>query len=195
MPTFTGSWPITTSGLCPKSTPTAPPNRRGGRWRQQPSTLPQNVNNVGGDGAPGLPHHLTTFGLDHQPHFPSIWVCWRRLERFVATRPIEGLRRIGAGEWSKRQQILPSCPTSLPPGDTRPGAITAQGSTRIHTFVPVNSSRWGWSATQMPNFAERTPSRRATWRRRRPVVTGYPYGTFIEHLYPVDVGLDMTGRL
>jgi hypothetical protein len=79
-------------------------------------------------------------------------------------------------------------PDQRGPGDTDPAPITATGVYQnIHTVVPVNLFTWGWSTTQMPNFAE-TNNIAAHMAAPNAGGNGYPYGSIIEQLYPVDGG-------
>ncbi len=79
-------------------------------------------------------------------------------------------------------------PDQRGPGDTDPAPITATGVYQnIHTVVPVNLFTWGWSTTQMPNFAE-TRNIAAHMAAPNAGGNGYPYGSIIEQLYPVDGG-------
>ena len=79
-------------------------------------------------------------------------------------------------------------PDQRGPGDTDPAPITATGVYQnIHTVVPVNLFTWGWSTTQMPNYAE-TRNIAAHMAAPNAGGNGYPYGSIIEQLYPVDGG-------
>jgi hypothetical protein len=79
-------------------------------------------------------------------------------------------------------------PDQRGPGDTDPAPITATGVYQnIHTVVPVNLIPWGWTSTRMPNYAE-TLNIAAHMAARNAGGNGYPYGSIIDQLYPVDGG-------
>ena len=79
-------------------------------------------------------------------------------------------------------------PDQRGPGDTDPAPITATGVYQnIHTNARVNLFTWGWSSTQMPNYAE-TRNIAAHMAAANAGGNGYPYGSIIEELYPVDGG-------
>ena len=79
-------------------------------------------------------------------------------------------------------------PDQRGPGDTDPAPITATGVYQnIHTNAAVNLYTWGWSSTQMPNYAE-TRNIAAHMAAPNAGGNGYPYGSIIEQLYPVDGG-------
>jgi hypothetical protein len=79
-------------------------------------------------------------------------------------------------------------PDQRGPGDTDAAPITATGVYQnIHTVVPVNLFPWGWSSTQMPNYAE-TRNIAAHMSASNAGGNGYPFGSIIDQLYPVDGG-------
>jgi hypothetical protein len=79
-------------------------------------------------------------------------------------------------------------PDQRGPGDTDPAPITATGVYQnIHTNARVNLFTWGWTATQMPNFAE-TNNIAAHMAAPNAGGNSYPSGSIIEELYPVDGG-------
>jgi hypothetical protein len=79
-------------------------------------------------------------------------------------------------------------PDQRGPGDTDPAPLTATGVYQnIHTNARVNLFTWGWTSTQMPNFAE-TNNIAAHMTAPNAGGNGYPYGSIIEELYPVDGG-------
>src|SRR6266496_5939381 len=79
-------------------------------------------------------------------------------------------------------------PDQRGPGDTDPAPITATGVYQnIHTAARVNLYTWGWSSTSMPNLAE-TRNIAAHMAAPNAGGNGYPYGSIIEELYPVDGG-------
>ena len=79
-------------------------------------------------------------------------------------------------------------PDQRGPGDTDPAPITATGVYQnIHTDAAVNLFTWGWTTTQMPNYAE-THNIAAHMAAPNAGGNGYPYGSIIEQLYPVDGG-------
>ncbi len=79
-------------------------------------------------------------------------------------------------------------PDQRGPGDTDAAPITATGVYQnIHTVVPVNLFTWGWSETQMPNYAE-TRNIAAHMSAPNAGGNGYPFGSIIEQLYAVDGG-------
>jgi len=79
-------------------------------------------------------------------------------------------------------------PDQRGPGDTDPAPITATGVYQnIHTVASVNLYTWGWTTTQMPNYAE-TNNIAAHMAAPNAGGNGYAYGSIIEQLYPVDGG-------
>ena len=74
------------------------------------------------------------------------------------------------------------------PNDTDAAPITATGVYQnIHTVVPVNLFPWGWSSTHMPNYNE-TRNIAAHMAAPNAGGNGYPFGSIIDQLYPVDGG-------
>src|SRR5204863_10220956 len=66
--------------------------------------------------------------------------------------------------------------------------ITATGVYQnIHTNARVNLYTWGWTTTQMPNYAE-TNNIAAHMAAANAGGNAYPYGSIIGELYPVDGG-------
>src|SRR5205823_1381171 len=101
-------------------------------------------------------------------------------------------RGTSAGSEPEEMAIVNKIRTLVPdqrgPGDTDPAPITATGVYQnIHTVVPVNLFTWGWSAMQMPNYAE-TNNIAAHMAAPNAGGNGYPYGSIIQQLYPVDGG-------
>src|SRR5207245_11385726 len=97
-------------------------------------------------------------------------------------------RATSAGSEPEEKAIINKIRTLVPdqraPGDTDPAPITATGVYQnIHTVVPVNLFTWGWSNTQMPNYAE-TRNIAAHMAAPNAGGNGYPYGSIIEELYP-----------
>ena len=83
---------------------------------------------------------------------------------------------------------MPLVPDQRGPGDTDAAPLTTTGVYQnIHTVVPVNLFPWGWSATHMPNYAE-TFNIAAHMNAPNAGGNGYPYGSIIDQLYPVDGG-------
>jgi hypothetical protein len=79
-------------------------------------------------------------------------------------------------------------PDQRGPGDTDPAPITATGVYQnIHTNAADNLFSWGWTSTQMPNYAE-TNNIAAHMAAPNAGGNGYSYGSIIEQLYPVDGG-------
>ena len=101
-------------------------------------------------------------------------------------------RGTSAGSEPEEMAIVNKIRTLVPdqrgPGDTDPAPITATGVYQnIHTVVPVNLFTWGWTTTQMPNYAE-TRNIAAHMAAPNAGGNGYPFGSIIEQLYPVDGG-------
>src|SRR5882724_3177373 len=113
-------------------------------------------NNVGGDGCSWPPTAFDHFGVDNNRNFPFKWGCCGGSSGFVCDQTYRGT---SAGSEPEEMAIVNKILTLVPdqrgPGDTDPAPITATGVYQnIHTVVPVNLFTWGWSTTQMPNFAE-----------------------------------------
>jgi len=127
--------------------------------------------------------------VDNNRNFPFKWGCCGGSSGFVCDQTYRGT---SAGSEPEEMAIVNKILTLVPdqrgPGDTDPAPITATGVYQnIHTVVPVNLFTWGWSATQMPNFAE-TNNIAAHMAASNAGGNGYPYGSIIEQLYPVDGG-------
>ena len=149
----------------------------------------KNGNNIGGGGCSWPPTAGDHFGVDNNRNFPFHWGCCNGSSGFVCDQTYRGT---SAGSEPEDMAIVNKIRTLVPdqrgPGDTDPAPITATGVYQnIHTVVPVNLFTWGWSATQMPNFAE-TRNIAAHMAAPNAGGNGYPYGSIIEELYPVDGG-------
>jgi len=149
----------------------------------------KNGNNIGGGGCSWPPTPFDHFGVDNNRNFPFKWGCCGGSSGFVCDQTYRGT---SAGSEPEEMAIVNKIRTLVPdqrgPGDTDPAPITATGVYQnIHTVVPVNLFPWGWSTTQMPNFAE-TRNIAAHMAAPNAGGNGYPYGSIIEQLYPVDGG-------
>lgn len=149
----------------------------------------KNGNNVGGGGCSWPPTAFDHFGVDNNRNFPFKWGCCGGSSGFVCDQTYRGT---SAGSEPEDMAIVNKIRTLVPdqrgPGDTDPAPITATGVYQnIHTVVPVNLFTWGWSSTQMPNYAE-TRNIAAHMAAPNAGGNGYPYGSIIEQLYPVDGG-------
>jgi Zinc carboxypeptidase len=149
----------------------------------------KNGNNFGGGGCAWPPTAFNHFGIDNNRNFPFHWGCCGGSSGFVCDQTYRGT---SAGSEPEDMAIVNKIRTLVPdqrgPGDTDPAPITATGVYQnIHTVVPVNLFTWGWSTMQMPNFAE-TRNIAAHMAAPNAGGNGYPYGSIIEQLYPVDGG-------
>src|SRR5438132_3098539 len=149
----------------------------------------KNGDNVGGGGCSWPPTAFDHFGVDNNRNFPFKWGCCGGSSGFVCDQTYRGT---SAGSEPEEMAIVNKIRTLVPdqrgPGDTDPAPIIATGVYQnIHTVVPVNLFPWGWSTTQMPNFAE-TRNIAAHMAAPNAGGNGYPYGSIIEQLYPVDGG-------
>ena len=149
----------------------------------------KNGNNVGGGGCSWPPTAFDHFGVDNNRNFPFHWGCCSGSSGFVCDQTYRGT---SAGSEPEDMAIVNKLRTLVPdqrgPGDTDPAPITATGVYQnIHTVVPVNLFPWGWTSTRMPNYAE-TNNIAAHMAAPNAGGNGYPYGSIIEQLYPVDGG-------
>ena len=149
----------------------------------------KNGNNVGGGGCSWPPTSFNHFGVDNNRNFPFHWGCCGGSSGLVCEQTYRGT---SAGSEPEDMAIVNKLRTLVPdqrgPGDTDAAPITATGVYQnIHTVVPVNLFPWGWSSTQMPNYAE-TRNIAAHMAAPNAGGNGYPYGSIIEQLYPVDGG-------
>ena len=149
----------------------------------------KNGNNFGGGGCSWPPTAFNHFGVDNNRNFPFHWGCCGGSSGFVCAQTYRGT---SAGSEPETMAIVNKIRTLVPdqrgPGDTDPAPITATGVYQnIHTVVPVNLFTWGWSTTQMPNYAE-TRNIAAHMSAPNAGGNGYPYGSIIEQLYVVDGG-------
>jgi hypothetical protein len=149
----------------------------------------KNGNNVGGSGCAWPPTAFDHFGVDNNRNFPFKWGCCGGSSGFVCDQTYRG---ISAGSDPEDMAIVNKIRTLVPdqrgPGDTDPAPITTTGVYQnIHTVASVNLFTWGWTNTQMPNYAE-TRNIAAHMAAPNAGGNGYPYGSIIEELYPVDGG-------
>ncbi len=154
-----------------------------------PYLFRKNGNNVGGSGCSWPPSSFSQFGVDNNRNFPFHWACCNGSSGFVCDQTYRGL---SAGSEPETMAITNKLRALVPdqrgPGDTDPAPITATGVYQnIHTVVPVNLYTWGWSSTRMPNYAE-TNNIAAHMAAKNAGGNGYPYGSIIDQLYPVDGG-------
>jgi hypothetical protein len=149
----------------------------------------KNGNNVGGGGCSWPPTAFDHFGVDNNRNFPFHWGCCNGSSGAVCDQTYRGT---SAGSDPETMAIFNMIRTLVPdqrgPGDTDPAPITATGVYQnIHTDAAVNLYTWGWSSTQMPNYAE-TNNIAAHMAAPNAGGNGYPYGSIIDQLYPVDGG-------
>jgi hypothetical protein len=149
----------------------------------------KNGDNVGGSGCAWPPTPFDHFGVDNNRNFPFKWGCCGGSSGAVCDQTYRGT---SAGSDPETMAIFNMIRTLVPdqrgPGDTDPAPITATGVYQnIHTDAAVNLFTWGWTSTQMPNYAE-TRNIAAHMAAVNAGGNGYPYGSIIEELYPVDGG-------
>jgi len=149
----------------------------------------KNGNNVGGSGCSWPPTASDQFGVDDNRNFPFHWGCCNGSSGNVCDQTYRGT---SAGSDPEDMAIVNMIRTLVPdqrgPGDTDPAPLTATGVYQnIHTDAAVNLYDWGWSSTQMPNYAE-TNNIAAHMTAPNAGGNGYPYGSIIGELYPVDGG-------
>src|SRR5438309_618202 len=145
--------------------------------------------NFGGSGCSWPPTASNQFGVDNNRHFPFHWGCCNGSSGLVCDQTYRGT---SAGSDPETMAIVNKIRTLVPdqrgPGDTDPAPITATGVYQnIHTNAAVNLYTWGWTNTQMPNYAE-TNNIAAHMAAPNAGGNGYPYGSIIQQLYPVDGG-------
>jgi hypothetical protein len=149
----------------------------------------KNGDNVGGDGCSWPPTISDQFGVDNNRNFPFKWGCCGGSSDFVCDQTYRGT---SSGSDPEDMAIVNMLRTLVPdqrgPGDTDPAPITATGVYQnMHTNARVNLFPWGWTTTQMPNFAE-TNNIGAHMAASNAGGNGYPFGSIIEELYTVDGG-------
>src|SRR5215510_10105227 len=149
----------------------------------------KNGDNVGGEGCSWPPTAFDHFGVDNNRNFPFKWGCCGGSSGFVCDQTYRGT---SAGSDPEDMAIVNQIRTLVPdqrgPGETDPAPITATGVYQnIHTNAADNLFSWGWTTTQMPNFAE-TNNIAAHMTAPNAGGNGYPYGSIIEELYTVDGG-------
>ncbi len=154
-----------------------------------PYLFRKNGDNVGGNGCSWPPSSFNQFGVDNNRNFPFRWGCCNGSSGSVCDLTYRG---VSAGSEPETMAIVNMLRALVPdqrgPGDTDPAPITATGVYQnLHTVVPVNLYTWGWSNTRMPNYAE-TNNIAAHMSARNAGGNGYPYGSIIDQLYPVDGG-------
>ena len=128
-------------------------------------------------------------GVDNNRNFPFKWGCCGGSSGVACEQTYRGT---SAGSEPETMAIVNKLRTLVPdqrgPGDTDPAPITATGVYQnVHTVVPVNLFTWGWSETQMPNYAE-TRNIAAHMSAPNAGGNGYAFGSIIEELYVVDGG-------
>jgi carboxypeptidase T len=149
----------------------------------------KNGDNVGGGGCAWPPTISDHFGVDNNRNFPFKWGCCNGSSGFVCDQTYRGT---AAGSDPEDLAIVNKLRTLVPdqrgPNDTDPAPITATGVYQnMHTDAEVNLFSWGWTSTQMPNFAE-TNNIAAHMSARNAGGNGYPFGSIINELYTVDGG-------
>ena len=154
-----------------------------------PYLFRKNADNVGGSGCSWPPSAFDQFGVDDNRNFPFHWGCCNGSSGFVCDQTYRGP---SAGSEPEDTAILNKLRALVPdqrgPLDTDPAPITATGVYQnLHSDAAVNLFAWGWTSTPMPNFAE-TNNIAAHMSARNAGGNGYPYGSIIGELYPVDGG-------
>jgi len=149
----------------------------------------KNGNNVGGAGCSWPPTVSDHFGVDDNRNFPFHWGCCNGSSGAVCDQTYRGT---SAGSEPEDMAIVNKLRTLVPdqrgPGDTDPAPLTATGVYQnIHTDAAVNLFTWGWTSTQIPNYAE-TRNIAAHMNAPNAGGNGYPFGSIIDELYPVDGG-------
>jgi hypothetical protein len=149
----------------------------------------KNGDNVGGDRCAWPPQISDQFGVDNNRNFPFHWGCCGGSSSFVCD---ETYRGTASGSDPEDMAIVNKLRTLVAdqrgPNDTDPAPITATGVYQnMHTDAAVNLFPWGWTATRMPNYAE-TNNIAAHMSARNAGGNGYPFGSIINELYPVDGG-------
>ena len=149
----------------------------------------KNGDNLGGGGCSWPPTAFDHFGVDNNRNFPFKWGCCGGSSSFVCDQTYRGT---SSGSEPENIAIVNKLRTLVPdqrgPGDTDPAPITATGVYQnIHTVVPVNLFSWGWTSTRMPNYSE-TRNIAAHMSAVNAGGNGYPFGSIIDQLYPVDGG-------
>ena len=141
----------------------------------------KNSDNVGGEGCSWPPSAFDQFGVDNNRNFPFKWGCCNGSSGFVCDQTYRGT---SAGSDPEDMAIVNMIRTLVPdqrgPGDTDPAPITATGVYQnIHTNAADNLFSWGWTSTQMPNYAE-TNNIAAHMAAPNAGGNGYSYGSIIE---------------
>jgi hypothetical protein len=149
----------------------------------------KNGDNVGGEGCSWPPSAFDQFGVDNNRNFPFKWGCCGGSSGFVCDQTYRG---VSAGSDPEDMAIVNKLRTLVAdqrgPGDPDPAPITATGVYQnMHTNARVNLFSWGWTTTQMPNYAE-TNNIAAHMAASNAGGNGYPFGSIIEELYTVDGG-------
>src|SRR5438309_2100361 len=175
--------------LMPKVNPDGHHIVEAGGGGNSPYYYRKNGNNIGGGGCSWPPTPFDHFGVDNNRNFPFKWGCCGGSSGFVCDQTYRGT---SGGSDPEDMAIVNKIRTLVPdqrgPGDTDPAPITTTGVYQnIHTAARVNLYTWGWTATQMPNYAE-TRNIAAHMAAPNAGGNGYPYGSIIEQLYPVDGG-------
>jgi hypothetical protein len=154
-----------------------------------PYLFRKNADNVGGSGCSWPPTVFDQFGVDNNRNFPFHWGCCNGSSTFVCDQTYRGP---SAGSDPEDIAIVNKLRTLVAdqrgPNDSDPAPITATGVYQnIHSDAAVNLFTWGWTSTPMPNFAE-TNNIAAHMTAKNAGGNGYPYGSIIDLLYPVDGG-------
>ncbi len=149
----------------------------------------KNGNNTGGGGCSWPPTASNHFGVDDNRNFPFHWGCCNGSSGLVCDQTYRGA---SSGSEPEQAAIVNKLRTLVPdqrgPNDTDAAPITTTGVYQnIHSDAAVNLYDWGWSSTPMPNNAE-TRNIAAHMTAANAGGNGYPYGSIIGELYPVDGG-------
>jgi hypothetical protein len=149
----------------------------------------KNGNNTGGAGCAWPPSAFDHFGVDDNRNFPFKWGCCDGSSGSVCEQTYRG---VSAGSEPEDMAIVNKIRTLVAdqrgPGDTDVAPLTATGVYQnIHTVAGINLIPWGWTSTHMPNYAE-TNNIAAHIAAPNAGGNGYPFGSIIDQLYPVDGG-------
>ena len=149
----------------------------------------KNGDNVGGGGCSWPPTAYDQYGVDANRNFPFHWGCCNGSSGYVCDQTYRGVSAGSEPETiaitNKLRELVPD---QRGPNDTDAAPLTTSGVYQnIHTVVPINLIPWGWTNTRMPNYAE-TLNIAAHMAAPNAGGNGYPYGSIIDQLYPVDGG-------
>ncbi|MGH9646538.1 MAG: M14 family zinc carboxypeptidase [Bryobacteraceae bacterium] len=149
----------------------------------------KNGDDVGGGGCSWPPTAFDQSGVDNNRNFPFHWGCCNGSSGSLCDQTYRGTSAGSEPETMAIENKLRALvPDQRGPGDTDPAPITATGVYQnIHSDAAVNLFDWGWTSTQMPNYAE-TRNIAAHMTASNAGGNGYPFGSIQDELYPVDGG-------